>query len=651
MDAGADALLTPPARPEDVAALLRTLAEVSAARRTRAGARDGDVVPRASLNATEAALAEERRRGAEAIRNSPFPTLLHAEDGAILATSDALHEVTGWTREDVPDMARWLACVAGPAHDAVVAEVAAFYRDGTPRAHGTYGLRCKDGSVRTWDVTTLALGPGPDGRRVAITAGYDVTERERARDALHRSEALYREIFEHHPHPMWVFDRETFDFLAVNDAAVRRYGFTREEFLRMKTHDIRPPEDVARMVATVRTRSGGVVGSGPWRHVGRDGEAFDVEVTAHDVDFEGRPAALVLAFDVTERLRAERALERLNRLYELLSQTDELIVRAKDRVTLLDDVCRLAVEHGGFRVAWVGLRGDDGVVRPVSRAGAAAAVVDEVLEAIASSDGPLLPEAPVVRNDFCADPTVAPWHAKAARAGIAAVAHFPLRQGGRVVGALHLHAREVGYFRGAELATLEQMAADVSFAFDTLDRAQALEAAAEVIGSSPVVLFRAGPEEGWPLDFASENVTRWGWDAAAIVRARTPFLSLVADDDRASVLDGVRAALAAGREDFLLTYRLRAADGALRWVEDRTAVVRDGRGEVSAFRCIVTDVTERHEAETTSRRQLEELRRWQHLTLGREDRVQELKREVNELALRLGEPARYASQAPAGATP
>ena len=113
----------------------------------------------------------------------------------------------------------------------------------------------------------------------------------------------------------------------------------------------------------------------------------------------------------------------------------------------------------------------------------------------------------------------------------------------------------------------------------------------------------------------------------------------------------MRAALAAGTDEFLLTYRLLAADGALRWVEDRTSVVRDERGEVSAFRCIVTDVTERHEAEATSRRQLDELRRWQHLTLGREDRVQELKREVNELARRLGEPVRYASQVAGGRAP
>ena len=646
VEAGADALWTLPGRVDEAAALLSTLATLTAARRARGDSGDAEVVPRARLRAAETALADERRRAAEAIRRSPFPTLLHAEDGAILATSDVLHEVTGWTREDVPDMARWLACVAGPAHDAIVAEVTAFYRDGMPRAHGTYALHCKDGTVRTWDVTTLALGPGPDGRRIAITAGYDVTERERARAALYRSAARYREMFEHHPHPMWVFDRDTFEFLAVNDAAVRRYGWTREEFLRMRTHAIRPPDEVARMVATVRDRPGGLVGDGPWRHVAKDGEAFDVEITAHEVDFDGRPASLVLALDITERLRAERALERLNRLYELLSRTDELIVRAKDRTTLLDDVCRLAVEHGGFRVAWVGLVGDDGVVRPVSRAGAAAAIVDEVLEALASSDGPLLPEAPVVRNDFGADPTVAPWHAKAARAGIAAVAHLPLRQAGRVVGALHLHSQEVGFFRTAELATLEQMAADVSFAFDTLARAQALEAAAEVIESSPVVLFRAEPADGWPVDFASENVARWGYVARDLVAARTPFLSLVAADDRAQVLDGVRAALEAGSDEFLLTYRLRAADGATRWVEDRTAVVRDGRGKVSAFRCIVTDVTERREAETTSRRQLDELRRWQQLTIGREDRVQELKREVNELAGRLGEPVRYASQAP-----
>jgi PAS domain S-box-containing protein len=563
VEAGADALWTLPGRADDAAALLHTLAALTAARRVRPCVCDADAVPRARLLAAEAALADERRRTAEAMRRSPFPTLLHAEDGAILATSDSLHEVTGWTRDDVPDMARWLACIAGPAHDAIVAEVAAFYRDGTPRAHGTYTLRCKDGGVRTWDVTTLALGPGPDGRRIAITAGYDVTERERARAALHRSEALYRELFEHHPYPMWVFDRATFEFLAVNDAATRRYGFTREEFLRMRTHAIRPPEEVARMVATVRERPGGLVGDGPWRHVAKDGEAFDVEITAHEVDFEGRPAALVLALDVTERLRAERALERLNRLYELLSRTDELIVRAKDRVTLLDDVCRLAVEHGGFRVAWVGLVGDDGVVRPVSRAGAAAAIVDVVLEAIASSTG-RSSRAPVVRNGFGAT------HRRPYRGA----RHRAIARTATEASSARCTSTRTRW--GSSAPRSRDPRADGPPDVVRLRRGGARPSGGRrVIGS--VVLFRAGPSEGWPVDFVSENVARWGFAARDLVAARTPFLSLVHPDDRPQALEGVGAALAAGTDEFLLTYRLLAADGALRWVEDRTSVVRDER--------------------------------------------------------------------------
>src|SRR4051795_6309182 len=116
-------------------------------------------------------------------------------------------------------------------------------------------------------------------------------------------------LFEASPTPMWVYDAETLAFLAVNDAAVRHYGYAREQFLTMTIRDIRPPEDVPRMLVDVAARGGpGDPAPRTWHHMCKDGTLIDVEITAGRINFQGRAAAMVVAHDVSERKRLERRL-------------------------------------------------------------------------------------------------------------------------------------------------------------------------------------------------------------------------------------------------------------------------------------------------------------------------------------------------------
>ena len=149
-----------------------------------------------------------------------------------------------------------------------------------------------------------------DGELGTLAATFnrmiDVLERRGAE--LQESERRYRALFDTLPLPLWVFDIETLRFLAVNDAALRKYGYAREEFLGLTVLDIRPPEDVATFLEhavpdrVLRRRSE------PWRHRTRMGETLDVEINSDDLVYDGRRARLVVAVDVTERLRTERAL-------------------------------------------------------------------------------------------------------------------------------------------------------------------------------------------------------------------------------------------------------------------------------------------------------------------------------------------------------
>jgi two-component system sensor kinase FixL len=116
----------------------------------------------------------------------------------------------------------------------------------------------------------------------------------------------YRVFFEKSPLPMWVLDLETLRFLDVNEAALRMYGFSRAEFLRLTIEDIRPPEDAPRLRETLQSLKPTDRLFGFWRHRKKDGTVFDVEVLSTEVRTLGRRARLVLVHDVTERQAAER---------------------------------------------------------------------------------------------------------------------------------------------------------------------------------------------------------------------------------------------------------------------------------------------------------------------------------------------------------
>jgi diguanylate cyclase (GGDEF)-like protein/PAS domain S-box-containing protein len=143
------------------------------------------------------------------------------------------------------------------------------------------------------------------GRPCVWIANRDVTERHRSIEALQASEARYRLLFDASPQPMWVYDLGTLRFLAVNQAALDHYGYSREEFAAMTIADIRPEDDRSRFVDQVGTQE---VSPALWRHCKKNGEVVDVEITAHSLDFAGKEARLVVAADVTERLRSQHRL-------------------------------------------------------------------------------------------------------------------------------------------------------------------------------------------------------------------------------------------------------------------------------------------------------------------------------------------------------
>jgi PAS domain S-box-containing protein len=165
--------------------------------------------------------------------------------------------------------------------------------------------RRKDGSTFPVEVRVGLFEA--DGRRYQLALARDVTARKRAEEELRAGREQYRLLFEANPQPMWVHDAETRRFLAVNDAAVARYGYSRREFLAMATEDVCPPEGAC---PGPRAEEGPV----RWRHRWKDGTVREVEVTSHPLRFAGRAARLALVRDVTEQRRLEEQLRQSQKM-------------------------------------------------------------------------------------------------------------------------------------------------------------------------------------------------------------------------------------------------------------------------------------------------------------------------------------------------
>jgi two-component system sensor histidine kinase UhpB len=139
---------------------------------------------------------------------------------------------------------------------------------------------------------------------------------QRLVDKIEPHEGRYRMLFERSPLPMWVVDTQTLRFLAVNDAALRLYEYSRDEFLTMTALDIRGAAEDALFREFV-SREGGSVRHGVFRHQKKTGDPVDIDGVGHLVAWRGRPARLVQINDITERLRTQQTLERLNRELEV----------------------------------------------------------------------------------------------------------------------------------------------------------------------------------------------------------------------------------------------------------------------------------------------------------------------------------------------
>jgi len=231
-------------------------------------------------------------------------------DGNFKEANDAFLTMLGYTREDM---------LAGRLNWEVITPLDRLVPDTEARAQlratGFLPLRereyvHKDGR----HIAALVGAAALEGKTECISYVTDISQRKREEKTLRASEGQYRTLFEQSPLSKFLYDPGTLRFLAVNETAIAHYGYSREEFLDMTLEDIRPREDARGVLARVTTRGSGATKPGLWRHLKKDGSPIDVEITVHEFALEGKPCALAVALDVTERNRMEGQIRQAQKM-------------------------------------------------------------------------------------------------------------------------------------------------------------------------------------------------------------------------------------------------------------------------------------------------------------------------------------------------
>jgi PAS domain S-box-containing protein len=317
-----------------------------------------------------------------------------------------------------------------------------------------------------------------------------------------------------------------------------------------------------------------------------------------------------IARDITELKVQEQRIMRLSRIQAVLSGINSLIVRVRDRQQLLEKACRIAVNIGGFGIAWIGMLDQKTLdIVPAACAGMGAESLMTTSRNTALPDTPLgqglvgraiRERRPVFSNDLISEPGQGgARRQEAVRRGYRSLIALPLVVGDKAVGSMSLFAREPNFFDEEEFNLLTELAGNVSFALDLIQKGAALEETEkkldDILGTLQEVVWSMNPDSGRIvyLNAAVWQLTR---------RAASDFLaqprlwrSMIHRDDRTSVRSSIRRLLREG--ELTHEFRIVLADGDVRTVESRARVRRNELGKIVRIDGTISDITERKVAE------------------------------------------------------
>jgi len=459
---------------------------------------------------------------------------------------------------------------------------------------------------------------------VAIRQAIEVQERKiehaQAEQALRRSEESYRSLIQSAPCGILRFNAREGNLLDANRALSEMLGYQSAADLVDNAADggiALDAESILRLVYSDGPGRPVVETDIEWKR--KDGMSLNVLLRGRVLrNDDGDPASIeMIAENVTERRSAQKRIEHLNRLYRVLSDAGQATVRIRDERELFREVCRILTVEGGFQMAWIGMVDScTGRVTPVTSCPRGAedyvSRLDITIHDIPAGRGPvgtaIRESRNVICNDLVLDPSMLPWRESAEDWGYRALGAFPLVVNGRAIGAIAIYAGQIDFFDDENVALLDELANDLSFALERMEVERMRDSAVDELNQFFAVsldMLCVASLDGYihRLNPAWERILGF----SPVEMCSKPWFEFVHPEDR------TRAELSfknfqAGVEIDHLELRFLSKSGVYHWFLG-SAVPSLDRGLVFAA---VSDITER--------KQLEEQLRSQNLSLEAQNR-------------------------------
>lgn len=338
-------------------------------------------------------------------------------------------------------------------------------------------LKAKDGRIFPVEINANYIEY--DNQNYIMALVRDITERKLAGDALRESESKYRMIVETASEGIWMLDSGQLTSF-VNNRIVELTGHSIEELIGRPFSDIMFAEDIPDYYKRMEIRRQGISEKYESRVRHKRGNEIWFYISAAPVfDDEHRfCGTLIMLTDITERKRAEIALQRSNRELRAISKCNEVLMRSVNERKLLNDICQIICDEAGYRMAWVGYaENDEGrSIRPVGLAGVELGYFKDARISWADTEQGRGPSGTAIRsgksiciNDFETEPLAAPWRVTALKYGHRSSVALPLKdESGNTFGVLNIYSTVPSTFSLDEIRLMEELAGDLAFGIITL---------------------------------------------------------------------------------------------------------------------------------------------------------------------------------------
>ena len=402
-------------------------------------------------------------------------------NGNILQANEAFCRMLGYSPEEMQTMnvAQWDAQWSG---EELKEKLGQFIKQGTVWIFDTRH-RCCDGRVIDVEISTVVVEI--NGEPVIYASSRDIAERMKYESALKLESYKHETLLRTASDGIHIFDHNG-NMVEVNDAFCRMLGYSREEMLAMNVAQWDAQWSAAELMAGIAK----LASSNPvfeTRHRRCDGSIIDVEISASRVEIGGKQLIYNSARDITERKLAEAKINKINRALNVLTICNRVTQRAQEESELLHETCRIIVENGGYRFAWVGYveHVPEKTVRPVAHAGYEAGYLEAVNITWEDSERGQDPAGTAIRSgqpsairDICTNTAFTPWKKDTIERGYSSVIALPLRVEGQIIGALNIYSAEADAFDSDEVDLLAQLADDLAFGI-SFQRQRAIQKNAE----------------------------------------------------------------------------------------------------------------------------------------------------------------------------